>query len=345
MPRSVFRHGLASVLVLGAMLVAPDVADAAAGSRICRQIEAQLSGGGGSSQSRKFSAAAQRQRGEIAKVRRQLRAAGCGFFSSGGSCRSLIGRGSAHGAQPLRAAARSGPAVQRRCRADHAGSCLQRWRPTTAAPCAAWRPRRANRACSSGFLSARAVNPAVRNTRPRIIRSAKFRTWWVATGQMSAVEKTPNRTDTRRSTPATILRAIAPSVCALATATISRCRRSSSRSEFARDGQNCQAACPGAETQVYYHRGGQEDAAEMTSSVSGKPYSDMATAFLYRSDAAPSNAACSCSAVRSRKVSPSSPARQSRLQLRWLMSRSLKLPRRCHCRAAGPTLPQTRKRC
>ncbi len=69
----------------------------------------------------------------------------------------------------------------------------------------------------------------------------------------------------------------------------------SNRSDFARDAQNCQTACPGADMEVYFHQADQEDAAEMRSAVSGQFYSDMATAFLYRSGGASQESACTCS--------------------------------------------------
>ncbi|EFG8200357.1 hypothetical protein BMB17_005615, partial [Escherichia coli] len=62
-------------------------ADAAPGSAVCRSIEAQLARGGSSNS--RYSAAAQKQVREMAKVRQQMAAAGCGMFSTSAQCTRL----------------------------------------------------------------------------------------------------------------------------------------------------------------------------------------------------------------------------------------------------------------
>lgn len=57
---------------------------------------------------------------------------------------------------------------------------------------------------------------------------------------------------------------------------------SSSRDDFARDQQNCESICPGAEMRTYYQRSGEQDIDSMMSTRSEQPYSELATAYLYR---------------------------------------------------------------
>ncbi len=68
----------------------------------------------------------------------------------------------------------------------------------------------------------------------------------------------------------------------------------SSRGDFARDRQNCEAACPGAEVQVYYHSREGEESEDMVSAVADIPYSDLPAAWLYKqAGARPQGCACS----------------------------------------------------
>jgi hypothetical protein len=71
----------------------------------------------------------------------------------------------------------------------------------------------------------------------------------------------------------------------------------SSPSDFERDQANCQSSCPGAEVQIYYHRSSQESDA-MVSGLSGQPYGDLPTAWLYKQTGTPSPAGCTCGAAR-----------------------------------------------
>ena len=71
----------------------------------------------------------------------------------------------------------------------------------------------------------------------------------------------------------------------------------SSPSEFDRDQMNCQSSCPGTEVQIYYHRLGLESE-DMVSGLSGLPYSELPTAYLYKQTDAPSPAGCTCSALK-----------------------------------------------
>ncbi|TIN36929.1 MAG: DUF2865 domain-containing protein, partial [Mesorhizobium sp.] len=52
--------------------------------------------------------------------------------------------------------------------------------------------------------------------------------------------------------------------------------------DFERDQKNCKSSCPGTEMQVFYTRGMDDDAGNMTSSATGRPYSELPTAYLYK---------------------------------------------------------------
>ncbi|WP_175544289.1 DUF2865 domain-containing protein [Mesorhizobium sp. YR577] len=97
----------------------------------------------------------------------------------------------------------------------------------------------------------------------------------------------------------------------------------SSKREFARDQQNCQAMCPGAEMQVFFHQSspvavqevkeGEEapeitdESADMVSAVNGKPYSEMPAAYLYKRESLPKPEGCSCNAPKNFEVIAGNP--------------------------------------
>lgn len=65
---------------------------------------------------------------------------------------------------------------------------------------------------------------------------------------------------------------------------------STTRDHFGADQAACERICPGAESRVYYHRASREGPEQMVS-LEGGPYTDLPTAFSYRSALNPS---CSC---------------------------------------------------
>jgi hypothetical protein len=62
---------------------------------------------------------------------------------------------------------------------------------------------------------------------------------------------------------------------------------------FAEDERICEARCPGAETHLYYHRVQGQEAEDMVS-LTGVPYRDLPTAFLYRRSDVPQPRNCGC---------------------------------------------------
>jgi hypothetical protein len=66
--------------------------------------------------------------------------------------------------------------------------------------------------------------------------------------------------------------------------------------DFERDQKNCESSCPGTEMQVFYSRGMDDDSGSMTSSVTGQPYSELPTAYLYKQTNYSRPPSCGCNA-------------------------------------------------
>jgi hypothetical protein len=66
--------------------------------------------------------------------------------------------------------------------------------------------------------------------------------------------------------------------------------------DFERDQKNCESSCPGTEMQVFYSRGLDNDSGSMTSSVTGQPYSELPTAYLYKQANYSRPPSCRCNA-------------------------------------------------
>ncbi|TIR23879.1 MAG: DUF2865 domain-containing protein [Mesorhizobium sp.] len=66
--------------------------------------------------------------------------------------------------------------------------------------------------------------------------------------------------------------------------------------DFERDQKNCESSCPGTEMQVFYSRGMDDDSGSMTSSVTGQPYSELSTAYLYKQANYSRPPTCGCNA-------------------------------------------------
>ncbi len=77
--------------------------------------------------------------------------------------------------------------------------------------------------------------------------------------------------------------------------------------DFERDQKNCESSCPGTEMQVFYSRGMDDDSASMTSSVTGRPYSELPTAYLYKQSDMSRPPACGCNAARNFKIIAGNP--------------------------------------
>lgn len=265
--------------------IAVSATDAAAQSRVCRQLEAELAGlsSGGSrspAQARKYDQAIEKQRANLRKGERQFRRAGCGgglFWrdSGGGSCEAIgrsLDRMERNLAQLERTRARMGGAAgnPRRERARilaslDANDCRSIRRETP--DIAARQPR--------GNLFDQLFGGGIRRTEPREDEefqaydgSARVRTIIGGSGNM--FEVLPGGGGSYRT--------LCVRTCDGYYWPISY---SSSRSDFQRDEQNCQTMCPGTEVKLYSHRVPDEESENMVDGF-GSPYTDLTTAFKYR---------------------------------------------------------------
>ncbi|WP_034857530.1 DUF2865 domain-containing protein [Sinorhizobium sojae] len=67
-----------------------------------------------------------------------------------------------------------------------------------------------------------------------------------------------------------------------------------SPADFPRDAESCRARCPGTETELYYHVLATEESDQMVSASTGRPYSELPTAFAYRTRDVGAPGACGC---------------------------------------------------
>ncbi len=265
--------------------IAVSATDAAAQSRVCRQLEAELAGlsSGGSrspAQARKYDQAIEKQRANLRKGERQFRRAGCGgglFWrdSGSGSCEAIgrsLDRMERNLAQLERTRARMGGGAgnPRRERARilaslDANDCRSIRRETP--DIAARQPR--------GNLFDQLFGGGIRRAEPREDEefqaydgSARVRTIIGGSGNM--FEVLPGGGGSYRT--------LCVRTCDGYYWPISY---SSSRSDFQRDEQNCQTMCPGTEVKLYSHRVPDEESENMVDGF-GSPYTDLTTAFKYR---------------------------------------------------------------
>ncbi|WEX86926.1 DUF2865 domain-containing protein [Sinorhizobium garamanticum] len=64
--------------------------------------------------------------------------------------------------------------------------------------------------------------------------------------------------------------------------------------DFARDAELCQARCPDAQTELYYHVLATEESDQMVSALTGRPYTELPTAFAYRARGVGTPGVCGC---------------------------------------------------
>jgi len=249
------QHGFVPALLLA--LALPDAALAQAGTRACRQLEAQLVGlsGGGSGSARRYDAAIERQREQMDKARAQARRAGCGFAFAGrqaefcGKINATLARMDKNLADLQRKRAQLGGGDGRRQRARIMAAL-------DAHGCRA--PRRA--APEPAADATRAERPA--RMTPGAL-SGQFRTLCVRScdGYYFPISW------------------------------------SVSFGAFERDARACQAMCPGTQVELHHHRVSGEDSEDMVSTATGLPYREMENAFLYRRPGASIPAGCGCGAA------------------------------------------------
>lgn len=285
---------IAALLALLAFL--PETSLAA--SRICRQLEAELatasrSGARNAAPARRQEAAIARQQAQLQAAKRQARGAGCGFRLFGGNSSSCGAINSKIDKMEQNLAA-----LERR-RSGATGTAKGRPRSLIIGDLQANRCRDeaiAERRPPRGLLDqlfgggARQREsldelgaPAVRSEEQRYVRRAPDSGTWVNDdGRI------------RYAAPAGTYRTLCVRTCDGYYFPMSS---ASSPSDFERDQANCQSSCPGSEVQVYYHRQGQESE-DMRSSLSGAPYAELPTAYLYRQVGTQTPTGCTCNAPR-----------------------------------------------
>ena len=300
-PRSLGR--LAALIAATLALASLSSEAMATSSRICRQLEAELASGGGgrsAAQTRKDDASIVRQREQLQLARRQSRSAGCGFrlFGSGSSsCRAINLK--------IEKMERNLEALQRR-RSRSADASRSRSQIVAALQANGCRDEAvAERRLPGGLGGARNLldqlfgggirqrgsidelgDPDLRGEDDRHVRripeALEGGGWVNDEGRI------------RYSAPPGMYRTLCVRTCDGYYFPMSS---ASSPSDFERDQANCRSSCPGTEVQIYYHRRGQESDA-MVSSLSGQPYAELPTAYLYKQTGTPSPAGCACSARR-----------------------------------------------
>lgn len=302
----------AVLLGVTALLDASVGAHAVAASRLCRQLEAELVGassGGRASpaQARKYDSAIARQGEELAKARGRANRAGCGFsiFSSNvGTCASL-------NASIARMTANLD--TLRRDRAKFAKGAKARKRGTILAALDANDCRKARSAV-------------------RQIPEKKTPSQWLSDESYQETARKPATAEpveeddyTYLSPLITITTAAAPRPSGnFRTMCVRTCdgyffpmSNAASLREFERDQKNCESSCPGTEMQVFYQKGLGADSANMTSSVTGRPYRELPTAYLYKKPSNEDAPACGCNTAQgyeiigSGSVATSGPVQQS----------------------------------
>ncbi|MER9893015.1 DUF2865 domain-containing protein [Mesorhizobium sp. M0119] len=304
----------AAALVGALLLCDIAVTQAQAASRLCRQLEADLAaaargGGGKPALLRKYDYAIARQRQQISKAVSQSSSAGCGFSLSrrnANVCAALdatIDRMAANldALQAKRAELDSGGSRRDRARilaSLDANGCRDDAAPPTLAPV-----REASGENGSGNLLDQLLgsepgapdqpdepDQAEELSQPRNIRSML------------------NNAD-ELGQPRGEFRTMCVRTCDGYFFPMSN---AASLGDFERDRKNCESSCPGTEMQVFYTRGMNGDSASMTSSVTGRPYIELPTAYLYKQSDMPRPPACGCNAAQNFEIiagNPPSPER------------------------------------
>ncbi|MER8462888.1 DUF2865 domain-containing protein [Mesorhizobium sp. M1396] len=291
-----------AAVLLGLLLSATwGVAEPRAASRVCRQLEADLAaasrgGGGGPALIRKYDSAIARQHEQISKARGQASRAGCGFSLFDRNLNQCAGLN----ATIDRMNANLDALQNKRERMAGGGSRRDRERIVAALD--------AN-GCRDDTVAPRhaPLQEADREGGGTNLFDQLF-------GGNSQQLDTPDPLDQlddpgeERSVRRVLNRPGVPDFPSVGGEFHTSCVRtcdgyffpmsnSASASDFERDQKNCESSCPGTEMQVFYSRGMDDDSASMTSSVTGRPYSELPTAYLYKQPDMSRPPACGCNAA------------------------------------------------
>lgn len=280
------RKALAGAAMLLTAL-AFGLTDAAAASRVCRQLEAQLAagdgGGGNSAQFKKYDRAAAKQRDQLSKARSSARRAGCRFTLFGGDerCGSI-------NAQIDKMEANLDMLERKRTEYAGGGGISRRERARIMASIEANGCRDPEERTAE-----RKLPPAV-SVRSRDGGSLFDQLFGGGVRRDGTYNETiePYENDgSGHYGPAGSFRTVCVRTCDGYFFPMSG---GSTGRDFARDQANCESMCPGTDVQLYYDNAGGEGSEQMMSVASGEPYSSLATAYQYKDLNTPSLQGCGC---------------------------------------------------
>jgi len=309
-----WKQAYAAVL-LGLLLSGAGVTETQAASRVCRQLEADLAaasrgGGGGPVLIRKYDAAIARQREQISKARGQSSAAGCGF--------SLFSRNvnecAALNATIDRMNANLDALQSKRERLADGGSRRDRGRILAALD--------AN-GCGDDAIAPRRAPPREANSEDG--NANLFDQLFGGNSRQIDPLDQPDDSGEERDGRQVLNQPAVPDAPGgggeFHTACVRTCdgyffpmSNAASLGDFERDQKNCESSCPGTEMQVFYSRGMDDDSASMTSSVTGRPYSELPTAYLYKQSNISRPPACGCNAAQGFQIIAGNPPSQQQSQ-------------------------------
>lgn len=295
--------------LLGALALSGfSVTEPKAASVVCRQLEADLAaasrgGDGKPALLRKYNDAIVRQRDQISKASRQSDSAGCGFLLPGrnrNACAALeatLDRMIANldDLQVKRAQLAGGGSRRDRARilaSLDANGCRDSIVPSKPAPVL-----EANRENGNGNLLDRLLGDA---------------------GNQPDSLDEPSDPDQERGIRAMINQPDGMDLPRLGGEFRTMCVRTcdgyffpmsnaASLGDFERDQKNCDSSCPGTEMQVFYTRGIGDDSADMMSSATGRPYSELPSAYLYKQPETSRPPACGCNAAQNFEIIAGNP--------------------------------------
>lgn len=294
-----------AAMLLGLLLSGATITGSEAASRVCRQLEADLAaasrgGGGGPAMVRKYDAAIDRQREQISKARDQASNSGCGFslFSRN------INRCAGLNATIDRMNANLDSLQAKRAQLAGGGSRRDRGRILAALD--------AN-GCRDDTVAPRRA-PLQEADRGEDDGNANlFDQLFGNDSQPSDTLDQPEDPGEERNVRRVVNLPGIPDFPSTGGEFHTSCVRTcdgyffpmsnaASVGDFERDQKNCESSCPGTEMQVFYSRGMDDDSAAMTSSVTGKPYSELPTAYLYKQSNMSRPPACGCNAAQNFQI-------------------------------------------
>ena len=301
-------------LAIGLSLGTVSVITASADARICSQLEAELASAGigerSSAQVKKYDIAVDRQRGEIQKARARARGERCSpsLFGDGSSkCGALNTK--------IERMERNLEALQRK-RAQLASGKAGRARARIMAALDA-------NGCRDDAVAERRLPNGVDNNRNVLeqilgggVRQPQSLEELGEERDDPHVRRLPDPLDWNagRVPRFSEFPALAREFRTLCVRTCDGyffpMSAASSLGDLDRDQKNCESRCPGTDVQVYYRPMLGEEPSDMISAVSGAPYSELPTAYLYRKSGTPRPAGCGCNAPKNFETITGNPPSQ-----------------------------------